>query len=152
MIDILSQLPKSPRGYGPFYAALCELVPLGPISSEEDRNIALAMVVTLGQILEAGRLQQEEEVAAAASYLMTLGYFVAEFESRVFKPGPVKGADILRELIDRHNLNEGSLQDEIGPQTLVSKILNGEHQLTREHIEKLAGRFNVSPVVFFDRP
>ena len=37
---------------------------------------------------------------------------------------------------------------EIGSQSLVSKILNGERKLTVSHINHLAKRFGVSPLVF----
>ena len=151
MSAILKELPKSPKSYGAFYASLCELVPLAQISSKEEHNTALTMLATLGQFLEEGRLQREEETAAIA-YLQALGHFVAEFEKTIYKPGPVKGVDILLELMTRHNLHQSSFLDEIGAQPVVSRILNGERQLTREHIENLARRFNVSPAVFFDRP
>ena len=151
MNAILKGLPKSPKGHGPFYAALCELVPLGQISSKEEHKTALNMLGTLGQYVEEGRLQQQEELAAIA-YLHALGHFIAEFERAVYKSGPVKGIEILQELMERHDLNQGSFLDEIGAQPVVSRILKGERQLTREHIENLARRFKVSPAVFFDRP
>jgi HTH-type transcriptional regulator/antitoxin HigA len=151
MSAILKELPKSPKGYGSFYAALCEKVPLGPIPSKEEHNTALNMLGTLGQFVEEGRLPAQEEEAAIA-YLQALGHFVAEFEKTVYRPGPVKGVDVLQELMERHNLNQSSFVDEIGAQPVVSRILKGERQLTREHIENLARRFNVSPAVFFDRP
>lgn len=150
MSAILKKLPKSPKGYGAFYAALCELVPLGQISSNEEHTTALTMLGTLGQFVEEGRLSREEE-APAIAYLQALGHFVAEFEKTVYQSGPVKGIAILQELMERHGLNQGSFLDEIGAQPVVSRILKGERQLTRDHIENLAQRFNVSPAVFFDR-
>jgi len=50
--------------------------------------------------------------------------------------------------MDEHSLGQGDLP-EIGSQSLVSKILNGERQLTLEHIRSLSKRFGVSPTVFF---
>ena len=60
-------------------------------------------------------------------------------------------ADIsmLRLLMDQHELN-GTDFPEIGDKTLVSKILKGDRNLTKDHIVKLSERFNISPALFFD--
>ena len=61
------------------------------------------------------------------------------------------GAVILRTLMDQHQLKADDLKDEIGGKSLVSMILNGSRNLTREHIQALSGRFKISPAVFFRR-
>ena len=61
------------------------------------------------------------------------------------------GAAILRTLMDQHQLKADDLKDEIGGKSLVSMILNGSRNLTREHIQALSGRFKISPAVFFRR-
>jgi HTH-type transcriptional regulator/antitoxin HigA len=60
-------------------------------------------------------------------------------------------ADIsmLRLLMDQHELN-GTDFPEIGDKTLVSKILKGDRNLTKDHIVKLSERFDISPALFFD--
>ena len=60
-------------------------------------------------------------------------------------------ADIsmLRLLMDQYELN-GTDFPEIGDKTLVSKILKGDRNLTKDHIIKLSERFDISPVLFFD--
>ena len=60
-------------------------------------------------------------------------------------------ADIsmLRLLMDQHELN-GTDFPEIGDKTLVSKILKGDRNLTKDHIVKLSARFDISPALFFD--
>lgn len=60
-------------------------------------------------------------------------------------------ADIamLRLLMEQHEL-KGTDLPEIGDKTLVSKILNGTRSLTKDHIKKLAERFDISPALFFD--
>ena len=40
------------------------------------------------------------------------------------------------------------LEDEIGPQSIVSEILNGKRALNVGHIKRLAERFKVSPSLF----
>jgi HTH-type transcriptional regulator/antitoxin HigA len=51
--------------------------------------------------------------------------------------------------MEEHGLDQNHLP-EIGSQSLVSKILNGERKLTVEHIKYLSKRFGVSPSVFIE--
>jgi HTH-type transcriptional regulator/antitoxin HigA len=57
---------------------------------------------------------------------------------------------ILRVLMEQHNLTVSGFKNEIGSKSLVSMILNGKRNLTKEHITKLSKRFSLSPVVFFN--
>jgi len=61
------------------------------------------------------------------------------------------GVSALRLLIDQHALGASGLRDEIGSKSLVSMILSGQRSLTKDHITKLSGRFDISPAVFFGR-
>jgi len=56
---------------------------------------------------------------------------------------------MLRLLMEQHKL-KGTDFPEIGDKTLISKILNGSRRLTKDHITKLAERFDISPALFFD--
>ena len=58
---------------------------------------------------------------------------------------------VLRLLMSQHQLTGADLP-EIGDKTLVSKILAGERNLTKQHIEKLAKRFQIDPGLFFQKP
>lgn len=51
---------------------------------------------------------------------------------------------VLRVLMDQHNLTMSGFKDEIGSKSLVSMILNGKRNLTKEHITKLSKRFNLN--------
>ena len=57
---------------------------------------------------------------------------------------------VLRVLIDQHNLTLTAFKNEIGSKSLVSMILNGKRNLTKEHIAKLSKRFNLNPAIFFN--
>lgn len=59
------------------------------------------------------------------------------------------GVSTLKLLMDNHNLKMFDFENEIGKKSLVSMILNGKRNLTKEHIEKLSKRFSVSPALFF---
>lgn len=69
-----------------------------------------------------------------------------EFNARIKSSDPA--ISVLRLLMDQHDLGVADLP-EIGSKSLVSKILNQHRQLTREHIEALSQRFNISPALFF---
>jgi len=57
---------------------------------------------------------------------------------------------VLRVLMKQHNLTLVDFKDEIGSKSLVSMILNGKRNLTKEHIAKISKRFNLNPALFFN--
>lgn len=59
-------------------------------------------------------------------------------------------SSVLRVLMNQHGLNLSGFKDEIGSKSLVSMILNGKRNLTKEHISKLSKRFNLNPALFFN--
>jgi len=74
----------------------------------------------------------------------------SEFESfnRRTKTGD-PAVSLLRVLMDQHKLGVSDFP-EIGSKSLVSKIINQrDRQLTRQHIDALSRRFNISPALFF---
>ncbi|MEC8860148.1 MAG: transcriptional regulator [Pseudomonadota bacterium] len=55
----------------------------------------------------------------------------------------------LKVMMDQYGLNTTDFEDEIGKKSMVSLVLSEERNLAREHITKLAIRFDVSPSIFF---
>ncbi len=60
------------------------------------------------------------------------------------------GVAILRTIMDQYQLKADDLKNELGSKSLVSMILNGSRNLTRDHIQALSLRFKISPSVFFN--
>ena len=58
------------------------------------------------------------------------------------------GVAVLATLMEQYGLKQTEFQDEIGGKSLVSRILSGQRQLTVDHIDKLAKRFEISPALF----
>ncbi|MRI32701.1 hypothetical protein EOPP23_06835 [Endozoicomonas sp. OPT23] len=56
----------------------------------------------------------------------------------------------LRIIIDQHQLDIDSFQDEIGNREQVQDILNRTSKFSREQIQALANRFKISPSFFYD--
>ncbi|MBK7300097.1 MAG: transcriptional regulator [Moraxellaceae bacterium] len=60
------------------------------------------------------------------------------------------GVAVLRTLMSQHNLQTDDFHNEIGGKSMVSMILNGTRKLSKNHIQALSQRFNLSPALFFD--
>lgn len=61
------------------------------------------------------------------------------------------GAAVLRTLMDQYHLKAEDLREDIGSKSLVSMILNGSRNLTRDHIQSLSEHFKIDPSVFFHK-
>ena len=61
---------------------------------------------------------------------------------------PSEPVCILKLLMEQHALGVSDLP-EIGTKSLISRILSGQRQLTKDHITILSKRFNISPALFF---
>lgn len=70
----------------------------------------------------------------------------ADFNRRVEQVDP--GVATLKSLIEQHGLTMNDFP-EIGSKSLVSRVLSGERQLTRQHIRALTWRFNINAELFF---
>ncbi|MGA9393157.1 MAG: hypothetical protein WBV69_22190 [Candidatus Sulfotelmatobacter sp.] len=99
------------------------------------------------------RLEQltgQDVVSPAEEKLIALlTVLVEEYEAKrhpVPEAGPL---DIIRHLMEVHKLRQKDLVDVFGTESIVSDILNGKRDLTKEHIRRLSARFHVSPSVFF---
>lgn len=96
------------------------------------------------------KLTAQKTVSPAEKKLVALlTVLVEDFENRNY-PVPEAGPlDIIRHLMDAHNLRQKDLTDVFGTESIVSDVLNGKRDLAKEHIRRLSQRFHVSPSVFF---
>lgn len=79
--------------------------------------------------------------------LLTL--LIEDFER---KSDPVHDAtpiEVVRHLMEAHDLRQKDLTDVFGSESIVSEVLRGKRELTKDHIKRLSARFGVSPAVFF---
>ena len=86
---------------------------------------------------------------AQAEAIELLSLLVERYESQRY---PIPAADpvtVLRFLMDQNGLSQRDIvQDFGGSESLVSMIMNGQRNLTVDHIRKLSARFHVSASVF----
>ncbi len=111
--------------------------------NESEYNKLLAFV---GKLMKSSREKKDERIT---SLLKLIAKNIEEYELRIYPAKPLSPIEMLRFLMEEHDLGQSDLP-EIGSQSLVSKILNGERQLTVEHIQRLSKRFGVSSSVFIE--
>ena len=117
------------------------IAPLLIIRNEREYNAAVKRVNEL--LDEIGT----NEKHPLYSLLDTIGTLVHAYEEEHYPIPEATGTDILRFLMEEHNLTQSDLP-EVGSQGVVSEILNNKRELNVRQIRVLAERFNVSPAVF----
>lgn len=94
-------------------------------------------------------LETNEKTPEIISFAKMLAKQISCYEKEKYGfDEKVEPKELLAHLIKEHGLTQSDLP-EIGSQSLVSKILKGERELTVEHIKKLSARFNISPQTWF---
>ncbi|MFU0887823.1 helix-turn-helix domain-containing protein [Kluyvera sichuanensis] len=125
--------------------ALIAAVPLlGDSPSEQDYNDALALVEEL--LMETPSSPLVDIVCARINAYENQQPEIQALRAEM--DAIPAGLAVLRTLMDQHHLTISDFADEIGSKSMVSRVLNGERQLSVNHIRKLATRFNISPAVF----
>lgn len=83
-----------------------------------------------------------------ASLLAVLGDLVAAYEAREVAMPEVEPREVLRLLMESNALSQADLAEELGGQSVASKILAGKRAINARQARALAERFGVSPAVF----
>jgi len=107
-------------------------------------------VSILLQEMELGTLEQQDK-HEIEKYLKVIVPFIEEYEKKEFSSRSVSPEDMLRFLMEQNELSQYNLAQDLGGQPVVSDILNGRRKLTREHIERLGKRFNITPASFYSQ-
>ena len=123
-------------------------LPPQPIKNRAMYHAYIKAVEVLMKEQEIGSLAHSSRVAIS-QYLDSVIPFIERYEKKEFITGSVTPEAMLRFLMEQNNLSQYDLAEELGGQSVVSAILNGKRQLTREHIEKLSRRFHMTPASFY---
>lgn len=115
----------------------------GPIRNERDYARMQSLMEML--LSEVG----DDEDHPLADLLDVVGVLVSQYEDEN-TPGlqPADPVDVLRFLMEQHDLKQSDFRKEIGTQSVVSEILSGSRKINARQAKALAKRFGVSPVVF----
>jgi HTH-type transcriptional regulator/antitoxin HigA len=74
---------------------------------------------------------------------------VEAYEEEQYSIPDASPLEVLRTLMDAHDLRQKDLAPIFGSESIVSEVLHRKRDLNKTHIEKLSKRFHVSPGVFF---
>jgi HTH-type transcriptional regulator/antitoxin HigA len=123
------------------FRELTALVPLHRIESEGELDAAVA---ALNMLLDGGAADGTHPLA---DLVFLLGSRISAYEDIHYPREETAPADVLRLLMEQHNLSQSDLP-EIGGHAVLSEILNGNRQLNTRQIKRLAVRFSVPAAVF----
>lgn len=124
------------------YLELVNQFPPRPIVTDDDLEMTQEV---MNQLLDKLSLTPAEE-----DYLEVLGTLVYNYEQKQGDLIPdIYGIDLLKVLMEEHNLKQKNLVSIFKTESIVSDILKGKRQLTNRHVQELAEFFHVSPAVFF---
>jgi len=81
-------------------------------------------------------------------YLESLSVLVEDYEETRWEEPNLSPLDLLQFLMEQHGMNASDLGRLLGERSLGPKILNGDRDLSKTHIRKLAEKFAVNPGLF----
>ena len=123
-------------------------LPPQPIRNRHRYHAYIKAITILMKEQEAGTLGQLNQMTIT-KYLSSVIPFIEEYEKKEFTIESSSPEEMLKFLMEQNNITQYDLAGELGGQSVVSEILNGKRQLTREHIERLSRRFHISPASFY---
>lgn len=126
----------------PEYEALLRKVPPKVIRTEKENEAYTQILYELDR--RSSKLTAAEKELAE---LLTL--LIEDFEEKRYRLPTGKPLDVLRFLMEQHNLLQKDLADVFGTPSIVSEVLNGKRALNKQQIARLSARFHVSPELFF---
>jgi HTH-type transcriptional regulator / antitoxin HigA len=123
------------------WSDLQALVPMAAIRTEPQYDQALE---TLNRLLDT---VGDDETHPLYDLLDTLGVLIHTYEESQSPAGAVSGIDVLRLLMDEHQLTTADLP-ELGTPVQVADLLAGRQALNVAQIHTLAKRFGVAAATF----
>ncbi len=128
-------------GTDPAYLALIRRFPLRPIRSDTELDAASEVVDDL--------TDRDDLSPSESDYLDVLGDLVEKYEDEHVEMPHVSDATMLRSLMDEVGVKQVDVVRGTGiSKTVLSLVLNGKRDLTREHIGVVSKYFGVNPSSF----
>jgi HTH-type transcriptional regulator/antitoxin HigA len=127
------------------YKALIELFPLVPIKN--DAHLDAAHEIAQGLMCREIAPDEEE-------YLEVLLDEIGKYESKhhALRIADMPPHELLQSFMKDHGLKQVALQDILGVSSgVMSELVSGKRDLTKEHCVKLGKYFKVSPAVFLPK-
>ena len=120
------------------YAELVGLVMPRPLHDDVDYRNALAMLDAMAGF-EMNADQQD--------YFEAIATFVEKYEAEhhAIDETRMTPVELLRSIIDEHEMTESDLGRLLGDRSLGHRILTGQRELSKTHIRILAEHFSLNP-------
>lgn len=112
------------------------------IETVKENRLALRIVSRLISIGDGKRTAEENAL------LSLLAALVDQFERRAYPVPSAEPKDILRDLMESHELKASDLADIMGGRSRVSDVLSGKRAISKEQAKRLGQRFRISPAAF----
>jgi HTH-type transcriptional regulator/antitoxin HigA len=119
------------------YEGLCRVLLPRPIRDAVDYD-------NVSEITDAMALWQDDFTKDQRDYFELLSSLLEEFDAANVKWPKLSGLDLLKHLLDEHQMSAADLSRVLGAsRNLGAMILRGERKLTVEHIRQLSTHFKV---------
>jgi HTH-type transcriptional regulator / antitoxin HigA len=129
------ELPKD-------YENLCRVLLPRPVRDAIDYE-------NISELTDAMVLWQDDFTPDQRDYFDLLCSLLQEYDSTSVKWPKLTGLDLLKHLMEAHELSAADLSRLLGAsRNLGAMILRGERKLSLEHIRELSARFKVGPELF----
>jgi len=83
------------------------------------------------------------QTPADIARLQAQAHLIAAYEERKWPRRPPSTADLIRHLMDQHNLTRADMAPILGTPSRVSEVLKGKKELSMAMVQRLRARFNV---------
>jgi antitoxin component HigA of HigAB toxin-antitoxin module len=115
------------------------------ISTRAQHKAALDELMRLARRMDAGKATRAEKDAAHVLGLLVKDYETARFGELRDNTTPIER---LRYLVEESGMSASDLGRLLGDRPLGFRVLTGERELSKAHIQRLADYFNVAPGYF----
>jgi HTH-type transcriptional regulator / antitoxin HigA len=126
----------------PEYGSLLKKVAPKVIRTEKENEAYTEVLYDLDR-------RSKSLTAAEKELAELLTLLIEDFEEKRYEIPRAKPVDVVRFLMEQHNLLQKDLADVFGTRSIVSEVLSGKRELNKDQIARLSARFRVSPEVFF---
>ncbi len=116
-----------------------------PLTSIRDDEHLARAITRVDALIDQDTLSMGDDL-----YLDALSDLIALYESAHVTLPRVSGLDILRHLMEAHDLEQKDLVPLLGNKSTVSEMLSGKRRLAIAHIKRLSSFFHVPADVFID--
>lgn len=124
----------------PEYTALLKKFPPKVIRTEEENEAYTEVLYELDQRKSLSNAEKE------LAELLTL--LIEDFEGKKYRLPRAKPLETLHFLMEQNGLKQKDLADVFGTPSIVSEVLSGKREMSKEHIRRLSRRFHISPEMF----